>query len=557
MNRFQRVIEILDGAVGGPGTPIGFHGAFWRNTTRDVFVAREVFGLQLITVGDGAGSNLVKALKGQTPFGADLPDASPDATFNRMPSGLQSVPPLEIAFIETWINEGCLEDEIQTVGASTWHKTNAPVSSSRTDDIWFIDPQRGWAVNSDGNIIKTEDGGRTWVIQQSLPGVYLRSIAFADESVGWVGTLTRNRRLYRTTNGGLNWNEVRPLPASAPVAVCGISVVDASTVYASGTNRPNDVPAMMKTIDGGVTWSAWDMAAHASILIDTYFVDEMHGWVVGGKAAEATPTTRDKLKPVILETTDGGRTWINRLAGQEDQFPFGEWGWKIFFVDEQVGFVSLENFTAAAIAKTTDGGRSWSRLEVADGQGNANLEGIGFLDARRGWVGGWGSSDFSKGFSSATLDGAATWTAANEIGKFINRFRFFGTPVTVGYASGDTVYKYSSDAEAVATASLAENDHSAQLLPQRNIAATGRSASIPMRIPEGTKRLTLDVWDRFGVEVGRLLDELRPLDGERIFEWSGAEDLGSPISAGEYIVRLTADDIVASGIVTFATDRRE
>ncbi|MBY5560562.1 YCF48-related protein [Rhizobium leguminosarum] len=552
MNRFQRVIEILDGAVGGPGTPVGFHGAFWRNITRDAFVARQVFGLQLITVGDGVGSNLVKALKGQAPFGADLPDASPDATFSRMPSGLQSVPPLEIAFIETWINDGCPGDEIQTVGAPTWHKTNAPVSSSRTDDIWFIDPQQGWAVNSDGNIIKTEDGGGTWVIQQSLPGVYLRSIAFADANVGWVGTLTRNRRLYQTTNGGANWNEVRPLPAGAPVAICGISVVDASTVYASGSNRPNDVPAMMKTIDGGATWSAWDMAAHASILIDTYFIDAMHGWVVGGKAAKATPTTRDKLKPVILETMDGGSTWINRLAGQEDQFPFGEWGWKIFFVDELVGFVSLENFTAAAIAKTTNGGRSWSRLEVVDRQGNANLEGIGFLDAQRGWVGGWGSSDFSKGFSSATLDGAATWTAANEIGKFINRFRFFGKPVTVGYASGDTVYKYSSESVALAAASPPANDDSTQLLPQRSIAATGRSATIPMRIPAGTKRLTLDVWDRFGVEVGRLLDELRPLDGNRTFEWSVAEDLGSPTPAGEYIIRLTADDIVASSIVTLA-----
>ncbi|MEQ9245668.1 MAG: ferritin-like domain-containing protein, partial [Nitratireductor sp.] len=322
-------------------------------------------------------------------------------------------------------------------------------------------------------------------------------------------------------------------------------------VYAAGTNRPNDVPAMMKTTDGGATWSAWEMTAHASILIDTYFIDALHGWVVGGKAAEGTPTTRDKLKPVILETTDGGSTWVDRLARQEAEYPLGEWGWKIFFVNDQVGFVSLENFTAAAVAKTTDSGRTWSRVAIVDGQGYANLEGVGFINERQGWVGGWGSGDFSKGYSSATLDGGATWVAANEIGKFINRFRFFGDPVSVGYASGDTIYKYASDPVPVAAVSLAgARGAAAELLPDRRITAAGPSASIPMRIPVGTKRLTLEVWDRFGFEVGRLLDEIRPRDGRQTFEWDGKDNRGSSLPEGDYIVRLIVDDMTASSIVT-------
>ena len=130
---------------------------------------------------------------------------------------------------------------------------------------------------------------------------------------------------------------------------------------------------MMKTVDGGGTWTAWDMSPLASILIDCYFVDALHGWVVGGKADEPTPTTRDKLKPVVLETRDGGQTWTNRLAGQDGAFPFGEWGWKIQFLNSKTGFVSLENFRAAAILKTSDGGQTWMRLLVNDPQGNVNL----------------------------------------------------------------------------------------------------------------------------------------------------------------------------------------
>lgn len=107
----------------------------------------------------------------------------------------------------------------------------------------------------------------------------------------------------------------------------------------------------------------------------------------------------------MLHTDDGGETRTDRLAGIADDLPLGEWGWKIQFLDDQVGFVALESFDRAAILKTSDGGLNWTRIEVDDPQGNANLEGIGFLDEQTGWVGGWGSASFEEGFSSATSDG--------------------------------------------------------------------------------------------------------------------------------------------------------
>ncbi len=67
MGHFQHVCEILDEAVDGPAAPVGFHGALWRSTTRDEFVDIKVVGKELVVVGDGAASNLVLALKGQSP----------------------------------------------------------------------------------------------------------------------------------------------------------------------------------------------------------------------------------------------------------------------------------------------------------------------------------------------------------------------------------------------------------------------------------------------------------------------------------------------------------
>ncbi len=542
MNRFQRVVQILDNAVGGPTMPVGFpHGPFWRDVTRDVFVARKVLGMDIITVGDGAGSMLVKALKGEPPFGEDIP---------RMPPNMAAVPDLDIAFIEQWIDDGCLEDEGVETAPLNWKKTNAPEAGSRTDDVWFIDPNTGWAVNSDGKIIKTEDGGDSWTVQATFPFLYLRCIAFADANIGWVGTISPARRLLHTPNGGGVWQPVTNLPPQAPVKVCGLSVVDDQVVYCSGTNEPNDLPRMMKTTDGGATWSAWSMEQHASILIDCYFRDPLHGWVVGGKAGVPNPTTRDKVKPVVLETTDGGATWTNRLAGQEGDFPFGEWGWKIHWLNDQIGFVSLENFTDAAILKTSDGGVTWNRIKVNDAQGNANLEGVGFLDERRGWVGGWGPGGFVNGFSSATVDGGITWSDANEIGLFINRFRFFGDPVTVGYASGKTVYKYSSEPEpARAFAPKPPDDASAKLSAPR---ITGRPeiAKFNIQVPAGAKRLSLFVWDRFGGEVGSILDEIRPQSGSRVFEWNGLDTRGKAVAPGDYIARLVIDEVTASTFVS-------
>jgi hypothetical protein len=105
----QGVIAILDKSIGGPDTDIGAHGPFWRGVTRDEFVDLEVFGQKLLVVGDSAHSNLVLALKGEVPFGADLDGATENAIFPRMPAGLDPVPPESIHEIEQWIDAGCPE----------------------------------------------------------------------------------------------------------------------------------------------------------------------------------------------------------------------------------------------------------------------------------------------------------------------------------------------------------------------------------------------------------------------------------------------------------------
>ncbi len=108
MTRFDRVKQILDEAVNGQN--FGAHGAFWRPLTLEAFKARKVFGRAIVTPGDGPHSNLVLALRGQSPFGADM--GTPGATMPRMPVGFSAVADDRIAFIEQWITDGCPDDEV-------------------------------------------------------------------------------------------------------------------------------------------------------------------------------------------------------------------------------------------------------------------------------------------------------------------------------------------------------------------------------------------------------------------------------------------------------------
>ena len=292
---------------------------------------------------------------------------------------------------------------------------------------------------------------------------------------------------------------------------------------------------MIKSVDGGETWTGWEMREHAHLLVDTFFTSPERGWVVGGKADVPNPS-RSQVKPVVLFTEDGGQTWVNRIANLQNELPLGEWGWKIQFLNDSVGFVSLENFTAGAILKTTDGGLNWERKPVNDPQNNANLEGIGFIDERRGWVGGWGSQDFTAGFSSATTDGGENWQNANEIGRFINRFRFFGNPVSIGYASGRTVYKYSSEPVAPDSLRLTEQPTTKILDSNEPERCAADSVEIIYTVPPDAESVRIDIWDRFGEYVRNLLNEKTLSSGERAVKWDFTNNYrGDPSGRSLYL----------------------
>lgn len=457
-----------------------------------------------------------------------------------------------------------------TVDGYRWIATAAPLAT-RYDDMCFVSEERGWAVNSHGQILATDDGGRSWREQALFPDVYLRTITMADERVGWAGSTTPEARLFHTRDGGASWKRVTNLPADGPAAICGMWAVGTERVFAAGTNYPDTPTRFLASSDGGTTWTMRAMDDLATLLVDVFFRDEREGWVVGGRALRPNPTRAD-VSPVVLHTIDGGRSFRDALCDSELDLPAGEWGWKIHFVDDRFGVVACENFEVGAILITEDGGETWRRQEIRDSEGqliNANLEGVGFLDRQTGWVGGWGDRRFESGRTSVTVDGGRTWRDVTGEwpqpitgrpcehgpdgqrrirGQYLNRFCFPGDAGTV-YAAGNVIYKLTADtSEPERPEDEPEVGTIAGLID--SLTMTDDGADITIVVPPRTRELSVRIYGRFAELVRVAIADKDPAPGPRVVHWNLHNDSGEKVSAGQYVVRICADERVDSRLLS-------
>ncbi|MEO6462952.1 MAG: YCF48-related protein [Candidatus Eisenbacteria bacterium] len=393
-----------------------------------------------------------------------------------------------------------------------WKALPAAPVTSRTDDLHFVDPLTGWIATGDGSIFRTLDGGNSWDSQFTDGSLYFRCIRFADAQRGWAGTLVTSKLLYATTNGGADWSLVTNIPAPRPNALCGMAVPSSQVIY--GVGSYSGPARVIKSSDGGLTWSAKDLAPLATTLVDVHFASELEGIVVG-----SVGTFPSGSRAVVMRTTDGGATWQQRWLGSRVR----EWGWKISFPTPDTGYVSLERPVAPmSILKTVDRGVTWTELPFEP----YNEQGIGFATPRVGWVGGSNNPTFG------TTDGGVTWTET-PWGDYLNRLQFLSP--TLGYGAGVTIYKY-----ALGPVSVPDR------IPPRKPAL----AALPNPFgPRTTIRydladpvhVRLFVADPAGRVVRSLVAGTQGAGSYRV-DWDGKDDAGREVAAGIYLYVLHAGD---------------
>lgn len=70
--------------------------------------------------------------------------------------------------------------------------------------VYFVSPETGWIVGEFGLVLKTSDGGRTW-ISQTYGGdrPQLFAVMFRDKLTGW--SVGQQGTVLKTADGGRNW----------------------------------------------------------------------------------------------------------------------------------------------------------------------------------------------------------------------------------------------------------------------------------------------------------------------------------------------------------------
>jgi photosystem II stability/assembly factor-like uncharacterized protein len=302
--------------------------------------------------------------------------------------------------------------------SGAWTLVHERSIGGKYEDFAFPDGTHGWLVNAPGDILRTTDGGASWTLQARGMG-RLRSIDFLDAHRGFAGTITGV--LYSTTDAGATWTNITSTLPHTAAGFCGIAHIgDEVHVVGKYTGPPD----YFYSPDAGRTWRHRDLRDLAQGLVDVLFLDASVGFI-GGMSPSGP---RGQGPATILKTTDGGRSWRTVFTHDGGR----GFAWKIFPVTASLIYAALQSQDGTyRVAKSTDSGDTWDVLTVATGRGTGPaVQGVGFLDERNGWVGGFFAGMY------ATTDGGRTWTHVLPDHRTINRFEKVGDAMITASSTG-------------------------------------------------------------------------------------------------------------------------
>ena len=253
----------------------------------------------------------------------------------------------------------------------SWERIPIPVFSGQDEnsimDIKFLDQQHGYAVGSAGNILTTQDGGKTWSTRnQGYPFFY--TCDFVDDKNGYASS---GKGFFKTTDGGNSWQ------------------------YAEGSDSLVILDMDFKNVDDGIFYGFRNNYFHVKdgatkiepIELPVNFMSLSEA-IVEGDSLFISGTTIAPFGNVLLKSGDRGKNWQVLPIHEEDEFivELNRVGTKFYlgttqsilqsgngaswqplksfsfeyldcmtFANEQIGFASI----GGKAMRTHDGGVNW------------------------------------------------------------------------------------------------------------------------------------------------------------------------------------------------------
>ena len=177
---------------------------------------------------------------------------------------------------------------------------NYDVGATNNQTIQDLELVRGWkiyAAMSGGDIAVSEDGGYTWVIQNTPTVLVVNRIKFLNEYLGYA--VCDTDVILVTQDGGDTWVQCAATGGGANIDA--LTIVNANLVFIG-----DDAGAAWYSSDLGVTWNARAIGTPAGAFRSMASAREQFVWALHNTAAPIAS---------LWESRDGGFTWDEIALG--------------------------------------------------------------------------------------------------------------------------------------------------------------------------------------------------------------------------------------------------